>query len=338
MLENLQRVDLKPLEEARAFQALRDVHGLSTDDIAGRIHRSQRLVQQRLQLLGLNAAEQANLDAGRMTVEGARSLLAAKPKPVELTPLQLVALLELTHKIGQEPEPKDQYAWRETEVAATAPAQEFPANLFQVSRRFNTGRSYARFPTYNSPRQVTLDALAPLWRTDIWRAIAVACDAVAPDDLPPNTALYRTPWLNGPFEVPAEVLERIEADKKAGERNTALWAERDAEEKRQHERLQGAIAKAQRLADDWTAPFQAFALRELMTEMGNPLPWKWVEETEETDGGLVDANGDDVPLEDLIYQPGFDRIFVNLLNDAAADRATADPDADVPSALRRLAS
>ena len=253
--------------------------------------------------------------------------------------MQLVALLELTHKIGQEPEPKDQYAWRETEVAADAPAQAFPANLFQVSRRFNTGRSYARFPTYNRPRQVTLDALAPLWREDIWRAIAVACDAVAPEDLPPNTALYRTPWLNGPFEVPAEVLERIEADKKAGERNTALRAERAAEEKRQHERLQGAIAKAQRLAEDWKAPFQAFALRELMTEMGNPLPWKWVEETEETDGALVDANGDDVPLEDLIYQPGFDRIFANLLNDAAAARrrrqaaaAASKPPAGLPRA------
>ncbi|XBQ15828.1 MAG: ParB/RepB/Spo0J family partition protein [Oceanicaulis sp.] len=76
LVENLQRVNLSPLEEAESFERLRKA-GLSTARIAERIGRTQRNVQQRLQLLKLDPADRARLASGEITVEQARAMLSA---------------------------------------------------------------------------------------------------------------------------------------------------------------------------------------------------------------------------------------------------------------------
>jgi ParB/RepB/Spo0J family partition protein len=86
VVENLQRVGLPPLEEARAFRAELDSgRCASTADIAGKIGRTQRYVQVRLQLLQLPAEAQTALSGGLITVEQARALVqtpkAAAPAP-----------------------------------------------------------------------------------------------------------------------------------------------------------------------------------------------------------------------------------------------------------------
>ncbi len=75
LVENLVRVQLSPLEEARAFKRLTG-EGLSTAALAARIKKTQRFVQQRLKLLDLTAEDQAALEAGELTVEAARAKLA----------------------------------------------------------------------------------------------------------------------------------------------------------------------------------------------------------------------------------------------------------------------
>lgn len=82
LVENVQRVALPPLEEARAFQELYEIHGRTTAEIARGVGKTQRFVQQRLQLLDLDATSQAALAGGMINVEQARRLVA-KPKAPE---------------------------------------------------------------------------------------------------------------------------------------------------------------------------------------------------------------------------------------------------------------
>lgn len=85
LVENMQRVDLTPLEEARTISALEQKCKLTQRDIATRIGKSQPLISKRLALLKLPAAALSKLDSGRITLEDAADLakLADKPKEIE---------------------------------------------------------------------------------------------------------------------------------------------------------------------------------------------------------------------------------------------------------------
>jgi ParB/RepB/Spo0J family partition protein len=79
LIENAQRVDLSPLEEAEAYAALRDL-GLSTRDIAQEVHKKPSYVAARLTLTTLPAKVKAELAAGVLTVEHAE-LIGLIPDP-----------------------------------------------------------------------------------------------------------------------------------------------------------------------------------------------------------------------------------------------------------------
>ncbi len=76
LVENLQRADLTPIEEAEALGKLHlsDPEKYSTAFIAKQINRSQRYVQQRLSLLKLSEMARTLLNDQRLTVEAARYL------------------------------------------------------------------------------------------------------------------------------------------------------------------------------------------------------------------------------------------------------------------------
>ncbi|MBV8543576.1 MAG: ParB/RepB/Spo0J family partition protein, partial [Acidobacteria bacterium] len=79
LIENAQRVDLSPLEEAGAYAALREL-GLSTRDIAKEVHKQPAHVAARLTLNTLPAKVKAELAAGVLTVEHAE-LIGLIPDP-----------------------------------------------------------------------------------------------------------------------------------------------------------------------------------------------------------------------------------------------------------------
>ena len=87
LIENLQRQDLQPLEEARGYQRLVDL-GLSQRTIAERVGCSQAHVSRRVALLELPAAVQAKVgakpDSGGITVADAHELLKLKDHPKDL--------------------------------------------------------------------------------------------------------------------------------------------------------------------------------------------------------------------------------------------------------------
>ncbi len=75
LVENLQRQDLGPLEEAFAFKRLGEEFDLTQEQIAGRVGRSRSGVANSMRLLTLSEEMQASLAKGQITPGHARALL-----------------------------------------------------------------------------------------------------------------------------------------------------------------------------------------------------------------------------------------------------------------------
>jgi ParB family chromosome partitioning protein len=76
LVENLQRRDLTPLEESRAFDHLRSSLGLSQQEIADRVGMDRSTVANALRLLKLPAEVQELVELGKLSAGHARTLLA----------------------------------------------------------------------------------------------------------------------------------------------------------------------------------------------------------------------------------------------------------------------
>lgn len=75
LIENLQREDLSPLEEASAYQQLLDDHGLTHEDVAARVGKSRSAVTNMVRLLQLPAPLQGMLERGELSTGHVRALL-----------------------------------------------------------------------------------------------------------------------------------------------------------------------------------------------------------------------------------------------------------------------
>lgn len=86
LVENLQREDLNPIEEAEAYQALQTNFQLSQDDVARRVGKARSTVTNSLRLLKLPVPVRDLLRDGRLTAGQARPLLAleTEERQVEL--------------------------------------------------------------------------------------------------------------------------------------------------------------------------------------------------------------------------------------------------------------
>ncbi|MCI0370978.1 MAG: ParB/RepB/Spo0J family partition protein [candidate division NC10 bacterium] len=76
LIENIQREDLNPIEEAEAYRRLTEEFGLSQEEVARRVGRDRSSVANALRLLRLPARVQQDLMAGALTAGHARALLA----------------------------------------------------------------------------------------------------------------------------------------------------------------------------------------------------------------------------------------------------------------------
>ncbi len=78
VIENLQREDLNPIEEAQAFKRLAAVFGLSQEQIAEKVGRSRPAVANSLRLLELDSVSLDLVRKGEISASAARTLLSAK--------------------------------------------------------------------------------------------------------------------------------------------------------------------------------------------------------------------------------------------------------------------
>lgn len=76
LIENLQRRDLSPLEEAEAYKHLADDYALSQEDIATRVGKSRPAIANALRLLALPEEVKARLESGELSAGHARAVLS----------------------------------------------------------------------------------------------------------------------------------------------------------------------------------------------------------------------------------------------------------------------
>jgi ParB family chromosome partitioning protein len=75
LIENIQREDLNPVEEARAYQRLAELESMTQAEIARLVDKSRSHVANLQRLLGLPAAVLDHLEAGRLDMGHARALV-----------------------------------------------------------------------------------------------------------------------------------------------------------------------------------------------------------------------------------------------------------------------
>ena len=76
LIENLQREDLNPIEEAMGYKSLMDEYSLTQDEISKRIGKSRSAIANSLRLLGLEEELQKHIISGEITEGHARALLS----------------------------------------------------------------------------------------------------------------------------------------------------------------------------------------------------------------------------------------------------------------------
>ena len=96
LIENLQRQDLNPVEEAMGYQSLIDEYGLTQEDAAKRVGKSRPAVANALRLLSLSPDILEMLRIGKLTAGHARAVLVLKTEKRQLEAAQKISALGLS--------------------------------------------------------------------------------------------------------------------------------------------------------------------------------------------------------------------------------------------------
>jgi ParB family chromosome partitioning protein len=96
IIENIQREDLDPLEEAQAYQELMKQFGYSQEQVADKVGKSRPAVANSLRLLNLPKLIQEDIALNRMTAGHARALLSLGTIQDQLTIREQILRTQLT--------------------------------------------------------------------------------------------------------------------------------------------------------------------------------------------------------------------------------------------------
>ena len=96
LIENLQRQDLNPVEEALGYQSLIEEYGLTQEEAAARVGKSRPAVANALRLLGLSQPVLDKLREGQLTAGHARAVLQLKNEKKQLEAAQKIIALGLS--------------------------------------------------------------------------------------------------------------------------------------------------------------------------------------------------------------------------------------------------
>ncbi len=111
LIENLQRQDLNPVEEALGYRSLIDDHGLTQEEAAKRVGKSRPAVANALRLLGLNPDLLDLVRSGELSPGHARAILTLKSEKKQMEAARKIIALGLSVRqaetlcknIGKEP-------------------------------------------------------------------------------------------------------------------------------------------------------------------------------------------------------------------------------------------
>ena len=96
LIENLQRTDLNPVEEAMGYDALIRENGMTQEEAAARVGKSRPAVANALRLLGLSQPVLDKLREGLLTAGHARAVLQLKNEKKQLEAAQKIIALGLS--------------------------------------------------------------------------------------------------------------------------------------------------------------------------------------------------------------------------------------------------
>ena len=137
IVENLQREDLNPLEEAAGFAYLIEEYDFTQEDVARRLGKSRPAVANTLRLLALSETIKAMVAEGRLSAGHARALLAA-PEDARQELAERSVRQGLTVRALE----------RLAERARTSPGQKRPARSLSADERDFEERLRERFATH----------------------------------------------------------------------------------------------------------------------------------------------------------------------------------------------
>jgi len=110
LIENIQRADLDPVEEAFAYKRLIDEFGLTQQEVADKVGKSRPAVANAVRLLDLPEEAQAALIAGKISAGQARALLSLDSAEDQIKTLasmlgERITVRELEHTVAQKRNP-----------------------------------------------------------------------------------------------------------------------------------------------------------------------------------------------------------------------------------------
>lgn len=131
LIENVQREDLNPVEEARAIAALKNEMHITQEDLAAKLGKSRSAVANALRLLQLEAAALNDLEQGRLSAGHARALLSidgAAPREI-----LRVAIMEYNLSVRDTEEAAA--CWKKTQAFPWAVTQPTKAGATENRRK-----------------------------------------------------------------------------------------------------------------------------------------------------------------------------------------------------------
>ena len=219
LVENLQRKDLRPMDEARALKDLIDVTGMTTAQVAEEIGFTQRFVQQRLQFLELTDDQKEKLNKGELSIREARDLVAKKPKPIE-DRIWLLAL-EIWDKVAAVTDNRELIVGLESltdpdiKVLTGSP---FWLNMPSRELRMGFETGFARTWVGGSFESFLQQKFGDAIDDADDRSVLLAQLQAANHGHAPAAGVYTTAWLNGPFKIDPDLLAQIEESEAARDR------------------------------------------------------------------------------------------------------------------------
>src|ERR1700734_133744 len=136
LVENLQREDLNPIEQAHAFQRLIDEFHLTQEQVADRTGKDRATIANAVRLLKLEEPIQGLLEEGRITAGHARALLAVDDPQARLAIARRVA------RGGMTVRQVERLATRSSKPNVSAPTFSLDANtkaaLEELQREYGT--------------------------------------------------------------------------------------------------------------------------------------------------------------------------------------------------------
>jgi len=339
LIENAQRRDLNPIEEAMAFKALKD-RARTTAQIAALAKCTERQVQMRLQLLDLSGADQRRMtlpedDPKFLSVSEARKTIQqanAQAKTVTAfeaawTPRRRLILAEIRMAAGS----AYFYQRVQTDPAGMEADEDAAALARQSMLRATVSERTGQAEVWLD--QGSIGLVEALFVPD---ADGYARRLREELGLPDPGEAWSIDWLNPPFTIPPELQAKVDAaaaeDEERRRTDAANARARDAARDRLRETCaqaaETAAAERARHVED-AAPPSGETVRTIADQIGRPLPW-----TPDADGYLIDANGKRIFATTQNYYAGAgdaERAMAQLLAvtlNAAAGLSTPPPPAD----------